>query len=227
MLEIDKIKGIVFDFDGTLVDSDSIHCLAWNLFFKRFGVNFTERDFAQVAGKQVDFIADDLIKKYKLKITKEELIGEKRKITIDYFSKKPPKFMPYAEEAITFFAEHGFKIGLATGNLKELAIKILKKDGLDSFFSVLVDGLDVKQGKPYPDTYLLAAQKLGLEPKKCLSIEDTQYGMESAKSAGFYCFAVPNETSRAQDFSKADKVFSNLREIMEFFSPLKRTGRDT
>jgi len=214
MLKPNQIKGVVFDFDGTLVDSDPIHYSVWALLLKRLGRNFTKEDFAEFAGKQVSFIADYIIKKYKLKITKEELIREKREITLDYFRKKPPKFMPYAKEALVFFSRRGFKLGLATGNLKEVVISILKKGGLNDFFSVIVDGWDVARGKPYPDTYLLAAQKLGIEPRRCLAIENTQYGVESAKAAGFYAFAVPSGISSLQDFSKADKVFSDLKELI-------------
>ena len=218
MLKPNQIKGVVFDFDGTLVDSDPIHCAVWTFLFRGFGINFTKNDFAKVAGKQIEFIVDDFIKKYKLKITKEELIRQKRKITFDYFSKEQPKFMPYAKEALVFLNQNGFNLGLATGNLKEIVVNFLKKEGLNKFFSVIVDGRDVSRGKPYPDTYLLTAQKLGLEPEKCLSIEDTQYGVESAKSAGFYSFAIPNETSRLQDFSKADKILSDLNGVIGFFS---------
>ena len=214
MLKPNQIKGVVFDFDGTLVDSDPIHYSAWTLFLKRRGRSFTKEDFARVSGKQVGLIADYIIKKYKLKITKEELIQEKREITLDYFRKRPPKFMPYAKEALIFFSRRGFKLGLATGNLKEVVINILKKGGLNDFFSVIVDGRDVVRGKPYPDIYLLAAQKLGLEPRRCLAIENTQYGVESAKAAGFYAFAVPSGISSLQDFSKADEVFSDLKELI-------------
>ena len=75
MLKPNQIKGVVFDFDGTLVDSDPIHYSAWTLFLKRRGRSFTKEDFAQVSGKQVGLIADYIIKKYKLKITKEDKEG--------------------------------------------------------------------------------------------------------------------------------------------------------
>jgi beta-phosphoglucomutase-like phosphatase (HAD superfamily) len=64
---------------------------------------------------------------------------------------------------------------------------------------------------------LLATKKLGLKPKECLAFEDTQYGLESAKSAGLICFAIPNKFSKNQDFSKADKIFKNLKEVIEHF----------
>ena len=162
-----------------------------------------------------------------MKFTKEELIREKRKTTLEYFTERPPKFMPYAKEAMVFFSRNGFKLGVATGNLKDVVINTLKRAGADGIFSAIVDGRDVARGKPYPDTYLLAAQKLGLEPKRCLAIEDTQYGVESAKAAGFYSFAVPNEISSLQDFSQADKVFSSLKEVIKFFTlllPARKNG---
>jgi beta-phosphoglucomutase-like phosphatase (HAD superfamily) len=99
---------------------------------------------------------------------------------------------------------------------KQQVVSNLKNIGLLSFFQIIPNAYEVKRGKPYPDIYLAALKDIGLSARECLAIEDTQYGVESAKAAGLICFAIPGEFSKKQNFSKADNVFKNLKELMNF-----------
>ena len=109
------------------------------------------------------------------------------------------------------------KVAIATGGPKDEIILKLKKINLYSLFSVITSSSEVKRGKPFPDIYLLSAERLGLKPEECLALEDTQYGLEAAKSAGLNCFAIPSKFSQKQDFSRADKIFNNLEEVIKFY----------
>lgn len=215
--KISQIKGVIFDLDGLLIDSEELHYLAWVKVLKPLGLNFSKKENFNYAGKQIDITAGELLEKYNLNVAKEKLVKQRRKIIIKYLKDKDVKLMPYAQGAVKFFAKkNGTKLGLASGSVKEMIILKLKKAGLYNFFSIIVAGDDIKRGKPYPDIYLFATEKLKLKPNACLAFEDTQYGVESAKSAGLFCFAVPNKYSRKQNFSKADKVFPNLKEVIEY-----------
>lgn len=211
------IKGVIFDLDGVLVDSEELHYLAWVEVLKPLGLNFSKKEFFDYTGKQIDITAGELIKKHNLKSSKEKLFLQRRRTAIKLFKNSDVKLMPYAKNAVSFLAkENKVKLGLASGGIKKIVIMKLKNAGLYRFFLTVVAGDDVKRGKPHPDTYLLAAKKMKLKPKDCLALEDTQFGVESAKSAGLFCFAIPNEHSRRQNFSKADKVFKNLKEAVRF-----------
>lgn len=216
MLNLPQIKGVIFDLDGVLVDAEKLHYLAWLKVLKPFGVNLSKKEFCAFAGKQIDIIAGELIEKYKLKRRKEKLVLQRRKIAFEIFKNASVKIMPDAKRALEFFSKKfKIKIGLASGSTKKIAVLKLKNADLYRFFSVIVAGDDVKKGKPHPDTYLLALKKLKLRPEECLAFEDTQYGVESAKSAGLFCFAVPNGYSCKQDFSRADKVCKSLKEAID------------
>jgi len=108
-------------------------------------------------------------------------------------------------------------VGLASGGPKDEIILKLKRVNLYYLFPVITSASEVKRGKPFPDIYLLSAERLGLKTEECLALEDTQYGLESAKSAGMTCFAIPSEFSIKQDFSRADKIFNSLEEVVEFY----------
>jgi HAD superfamily hydrolase (TIGR01509 family) len=126
--------------------------------------------------------------------------------------------MPFAKEAGELLSNnHQFNIALCSGGPSEEILTKLEKNDFVKYFSIITAGSDVEKSKPYPDIYLLAVERLGLKPEECLAFEDTQYGLQSAKSAGVFCFVIPNEYSIKQDFSKADKVISSLKEAIDYF----------
>lgn len=133
---------------------------------------------------------------------------------VKWFKTEKISLMPYAKEAVELFKSNGLKIALASGSpWKEVMLK-LRNTSLSGLFPLVITGSDVERGKPYPDIYLLASKRLGLRPSECISFEDTQAGVESAKAAGLKCFAIPCEYTRQQDFSKADGIFESLEEAV-------------
>lgn len=198
--------------DGLLIDSEEFHYSAWVEVLKPFGIDFSKRDYLNYAGKQIDMAAEEIIKKNNLNALKENLVSERRNAVFEMFKKNEIDLMPHAKESLDFFSnDKEIKIGLASGSASKLVELKLKNAGIYDYFSVIIGGDDVKKGKPAPDVYLLAAEKLKMNPKECLALEDTQFGVEAAKAAGLFCFAIPNEYSQRQNFSKADGVFNDLK----------------
>jgi len=217
MLNLNKIKGVIFDLDGVLVDTEHYQSQAWIEVLKNYHISLSQKDMLNYKGKSAEVIEEELKKKYGLEIKKGELVQKRNKKVLEIFKNKEIKLMPYSKDAVEFFKKQGKKLAIAsTGAKKEVLLKLQKTDLLPYFLAV-TSRSDVKKGKPYPDIYLIATKKLDLKPKECLAIEDTQPGVESAKSAGLFCFAVPNEFSKNQEFLRADKVFQNLKEVVDFF----------
>jgi len=215
---LNQIKGIIFDLDGVLIDTEYYQWQGWVKVLKPFKIFLSKKEYFNYAGKGGDIIESELKEKYKLKIEKDQLKKEKEKLLIKWFKTKNIKLTPYAKKTVEFFAKNkNLKIAIASSGQKEEVVLKLKRSGLDRYFPIIVTRSEVKRGKPYPDIYLLAKKLLKLKPKDCLAIEDTQFGIESAKSAGLFCFAIPNEYSKKQDFSKADKILKNLKGLIEWF----------
>jgi len=212
-----NIKAVIFDLDGVLIDSECFHWQGWADVLKQFKINLSKNNYYNYAGKSGKLIADELIKRYKLKIKRLSLLDKKEKLIIKWFKKRPIKLMAFAKNVIKFFIDKGIKIGVASGGPKnEITLK-LKRTKLLQFFDIIISRDDVKNGKPFPDIYELTVKKLKLKPKECVALEDTEYGVISAKAAGLTCFAIPNEFSKKQNFSKADKIFSSLKDVIEEF----------
>ncbi|HOK35165.1 MAG TPA: HAD family phosphatase [Candidatus Pacearchaeota archaeon] len=216
-MNLDQIKGVVFDLDGVLVDTEYYQSEAWIEVLKQYKIFLSQEDLFEYKGKSAEVIENEFKNKYHLPIKKGELLKKRDAEVLKIFQKRKVKTMPYAKRTLEFFNKHK-KLGLAsTGSKKEVLLK-LKKTGFYKYFSAVVSRDDVKKGKPCPDVYLAAVRKLKLKPKDCLAIEDTQSGVEAAKTAGLICFAIPNKFSETQNLSKADKILKNLKEVIREFS---------
>ena len=217
-MDTSKIKGIIFDLDGVLFDSEYYQWQGWVLPLRKYGIELTKEMYFKYAGKSGKQIDEELTKDFNLNIPIGTLLEEKKKLIEKWFSELTMPLMPFAREAVEFFcANPKLRVALCSGgDTKEIMDKLDRND-FAKYFSVIAAGSDVERSKPWPDIYLSAVERLGLKPEECLAFEDTQYGLQAAKAAGVLCFVVPNEYSLKQDFSKADKVLSSLKNGVAFF----------
>jgi HAD superfamily hydrolase (TIGR01509 family) len=212
------IKGIIFDLDGTLIDTEWFQWQGWVFPLKELGVELSEQDYLKYAGRSGSIIEEELIKKYDLDVEKGFLLEKKRKLLEKWFKEEQINLMPYAEEAINFVKERNYKMALCSGGPREEIELKLERTNLLHYFDIIVSNNEVKRSKPFPDIYLYAFKEIGLDPEECLTLEDTQYGLQSAKDAGSSCFVIPNKFSSSQDFSRADKVLNSLKDFIDYLN---------
>ncbi|RJQ33992.1 HAD family phosphatase [Candidatus Parcubacteria bacterium] len=117
---------------------------------------------------------------------------------------------------------HGnFLMGVVTSSRKDHFNTIMELTGLRKFFSFFITGNDVQNTKPHPEPYLTALEHSGFEKEQCLVLEDAYRGVQAAKAAGLTCYAIPDELTRAHNFSSADKVLTSIRELPDLILPVK------
>ena len=215
-LVLNMIKGIVFDLDGTLFATEYYQWQGWVVPLKKYGVELTKAKYFDFAVKTGRDIEKEIARDFALSFKEGSLLKQKEKLLEKWFSTERIKLMPFAKEAVEYFNTN-YKVGLCTGGPRDEALLKLERNDFLKYFESVTTLTDVERGKPFPDIYEKAVQRLGLNVSECLALEDTQYGVRSAKDAGLYCFAIPNEYSRKQDFSRADGVFQSLEEVVAFF----------
>ncbi len=205
------IKGIIFDHDGTLVNTEHMHYECWCEVLEDYGVNFPFSSYVQdFNGVPTLKNAEMLIDMHKLDISAEALCETKLKLATQRFSESPCPLMPYAEKTVHDSYKAGYTLAIATGAGKKEIAQTLTAYPLEHFFSAIATRDDVASAKPAPDVYLEAVKRLELSPSECVALEDTRAGIQSAKDAGLYCIAVLNEFSEGQDLSLADAKCENL-----------------
>ena len=186
--EIKNYKGLIFDLDGTLINSMPYHALAWKQVAYEQGFDIDVNDIYAMGGSA----SRDIAAFYK---NKGEPVGDideyvKRKIAI--FQENIPKIEVFQKifNELKEAKSLGIRIAIGTGTRTANATRILKEKDLFDYIDALVTADDVTRHKPNPDTFLVAAKRLELEPQDCLVFEDGQLGIKAALRGGFDCIEV-------------------------------------
>ncbi len=206
-----KSLATIWDMDGVIVDTKVYHYRSWRYAFKKKGINFTEADFQRKFGQRNDAIIRATIGREITLEEIEEIALEKE----NYFRKNVRNHiepLPGAVELITVLNKAGYRTALASSAPPENIRLLLGSLGLIDCFRQFVSGKEVSESKPSPQIYLMAAQKLGAEPRNCIVFEDAIAGVSGAKRAGMFCVAVTTSNPR-NSLQEADLVVDSLAEL--------------
>lgn len=177
--------GYLFDLDGTLIDTMPLHYRAWDEAMRRAGMKGTldEDLFYSLGGVPTLLVADRFAQHYSLEIDREAVMHEKEQLYLDRLC-SVALIEPVAAFARDISRTH--PVAIVTGGLPDIALPALKAAGLDDVFKVVITPADVPpgRGKPAPDMFLLAAERLGVEPSRCVVFEDAEPGLQAARAAG-------------------------------------------
>ena len=202
--------GVIFDMDGVLVDSAAPHKRSWQLLAGELGRTVTEEEFRRTFGRQNrDIIplvfgetSEDRIR---------ELADRKEEIYRQLVRDDPP-IVSGAVELVRGLAELGVRLAVGSSGPRANIDLILTAMDAHRHLSVIVSGEDVSRGKPHPDVFLLAAERLEIVPERCVVIEDAPFGVEAAKRAGMRCVAVLTYHPR-DVLAEADLVVDTLADV--------------
>jgi HAD superfamily hydrolase (TIGR01509 family) len=186
-------RAYLFDCDGTIADSMPLHYNAWKAVLADWKCEYPEDLFYSWGGKPVRNIIADLNKIHGLKMPIEEVATRKENL---YLAQIPQlKAIPEVLEHIE--ADYGrIPFAVVSGSTRDSVVGSLTVLGLMDKFDAIVSADDYKHGKPAPDGYLLAAERLGVAPADCLVFEDTEMGIEAATAAGMASVKVPTSLER-------------------------------
>lgn len=208
------IRAIVFDFDGVLADSEPLHLRAYQEVLSSYGLTLSRDEYyARYLGYDDVGMFTRLAAAHDWPLDArrlEALVAEKGRVFDDVIETTDVLF-PGAAECIARMAA-AFPLGIASGALRHEIEAILRRGGLERHFRFIVASGDTPQSKPAPDPYRRAAELHGLPPAACLAIEDSVWGIESAKAAGLSCVAVTHTYPRGS-LTPADIVVESLAEI--------------
>ncbi|MCU1302824.1 MAG: HAD-superfamily hydrolase, subfamily variant 3 [Candidatus Sulfotelmatobacter sp.] len=178
----------LFDCDGTIADSMPLHYLAWRKALAEWNCEFDEKRFYAWGGMPVAEIISTLNKKHGLSMPVETVSLRKERLYFDLL----PQLKPVPEVLEHIEAEHGrTPFAVVSGSTRESVIASLVSLNLLDRFDTLVCAGDYKRGKPDPEAFLLASERLGVAPENCLVFEDTEMGIQAAQAAGMASVKIP------------------------------------
>lgn len=176
-----KFDGLIFDCDGTLIDSMPAHWLAWKDVMERHGLHFPEDRFYALGGVPSWQIIGMLAEEQGIEVDAHAVADEKEEAYIPHMDKVVP--IDCVMDIVRDF--HGkIPMAVATGGVHGIIDPLLERLGLSSYFETVVTSEDVAHQKPAPDIFLEAARRIKVSPEKCRAYEDTDLGMQAIKAAG-------------------------------------------
>jgi beta-phosphoglucomutase len=206
-----KFKALLFDLDGTLVDSEHFHYNVWNEILAESDVQLEYADFLKnFAGIPLPGNAKRLKELYEIEAPLEVLISKKEDLTNERLTTSTIELMPYVEETLDFFLAKGIAMALVTASKRADVDELFRKNGLNKYFNLLVTRSDVTRSKPDPESYNMAVKGIGFQKSECLVFEDTVNGLLAAKNAELTCFAIQSDKESHAKLAGADKVFTDF-----------------
>ncbi|TET89375.1 MAG: HAD family phosphatase [Methanomassiliicoccales archaeon] len=205
-------SAVIFDLDGILVESERYKHKAWQKAFRTIGIEMSWEDFLQewvVKGSSFS----ETLERYGYQGTIEE--DDLRPIVNEHYLRSIEEdicALPGAIDVLERLYDE-FPLGLASSSTKVYVDKTIEKLGIADRFVATACGSEVKRLKPSPDVLLLAAERMDVDPKVCVAIDDAPKGVLAAKGAGMSAIAVPTKDTQFGDFDKADIVLPSLNEI--------------
>lgn len=204
------VRAVLFDFDGTLVDSEENYYLADQELLARRGVAFTEADKRKyIGGSNADMMID-LVRRYGLRDDPAALGAEKNRIYLE-IAETRTRVYPEMRRFWDQVRARGLPVAVASGSAPHVIARLLEVCGLAGEVGVVVSAEEVPRGKPAPDVFLEAARRLGVPAHECAVVEDARFGVEAARRAFMRCIAVPYLREKPLDdaFHMADLLFED------------------
>jgi beta-phosphoglucomutase len=208
-------QGVLWDMDGTLVDTAELHFHAWERLAREIGEPFTRADFAATFGKRNPEIIRQLFAAHSGEQEIDDL-GDRKEVYYRAAARGGVDLLPGVRPLLEGLHAAGFRQAVASSAPRQNLELILTLTQTGRFFDAVVSMEDTQRGKPDPQVFLVAAAKLGVTPERCVVVEDAVAGVQAARAGGMKCIAVsfvghhPAESLRQ---AGADLVVRTLEEV--------------
>jgi len=223
-VSFDRLRAVVFDMDGLMVDTEPIHFAAFREYMRRHEVELPESVMPEFIGFSEQDNLRDLKTKYGLDEPLQAMIADRRAIYLELIRTLPIEVLPGFWEFTAAARARGMKqavVSSAAAVQVEVVLRRLLETkpalgGPEGYFDAIVTGDDVTRNKPAPDIYLEGARRLGVPPALCLALEDSPPGAQSAAAAGMIVVAVSNRYTEGLAFPGAQGIAPSLQAAMGY-----------
>ncbi|HKM33338.1 MAG TPA: HAD family phosphatase [Lachnospiraceae bacterium] len=192
---------IIFDLDGTLIDTEKYFKIFWRQAAAKFGYAMSEGQALLLRSMGRPFAPAQFKEWFGADCDYDEIRNYRRILMKEHLDKVGVQLKPGVKETLKWLKENDYFVALCTATPIERATVQLKETGIDSYFDEIVSAVQVEKGKPAPDVYLFACEKLGKESGQCFAVEDSPNGVKSAAAAGIQVIMVPDQTEPDEELS--------------------------
>ncbi len=209
------IKAVIFDMDGLMFDTEVVYKIAWTEAAAKKGYHLDDEKHSYLRGSNGVMQRGHFVRWYGEEVPFDEIKSDCRAYMVEYLSTHEIPIKAGLFELLEELKKRGYKIAVATGTQRHNAIRWWKKAGVYEYIDVGVGGDEVSRGKPDPEIFLKAVEKLGVSAHECIVLEDSFNGIRAAKAAGCSPIMIPDLEQPSDEINAlCDHVFASLEQVI-------------
>ena len=214
---MNKFKAVIFDMDGLMFDTERLLRRLWIQACKKFNINVSDDTFNKIIGLKKEDGRKILEKELGDKFNYQEVRNVRDNMYFEYLEKNGTPIKKGLKELITFLEENNIPKAIASSSKREFINILLDKANLSEHFPIIVSGDEIINGKPNPEIFLKASEKLKIEPNKCLVLEDSNVGVKAANTAGMEVIMIPDMLKINEENKEVIlKSYDSLLDVIDF-----------
>jgi HAD superfamily hydrolase (TIGR01509 family) len=208
-----RLQAVIFDMDGVLADSEPLYLAGINQVLEAYGVELTPAENEETIGTTVEVTWSKVIERFSLPPEAFEECVRRYDHAMETLLREPQEPLPGVRPLLAELRRRGTPYALASSAWPNWIASLLEATSLDGSFDVIVSRTMVENGKPAPDIFLYAAERLGVAPERCIVLEDTPTGIAAAKAAGMYAVQMRAASTAFPPLPEADLVLESLEDF--------------
>lgn len=219
------VKAIIFDMDGLMLDTERLAKQHWQAAAQARGFELSDDTYLAVVGRPIRDTYRYFRELFGIDFPAEEIRAERLRLTEEHIATKGVPIKPGLIELLQFCKAQKLALAVATSTERNLAEKKLRMAGILEHFSIQVYGDEIERGKPNPDIYLAAAERLGIAPSACIALEDSAAGIQAASSAGMRSIMVPDLITPSPEIAaRASYIVDSLGDAQSVIEALLKSA---
>ena len=211
-----RLQAVIFDMDGVLADSEPLYLAGINQVLEAYGVELTPAENEETIGTTVEVTWGKVIERFSLPPEAYEECVRRYDQAMETLLREPQEPLPGVRPLLAELRRRGTPYALASSAWPNWIASLLEATSLAGSFDVIVSRTMVEHGKPAPDIFLYAAERLGVAPERCIVLEDTPTGIAAAKAAGMYAVQMRAASTAFPPLPEADLVLDSLEDFPLF-----------
>lgn len=211
------LKAIIFDMDGLMIDTENVTYQCYQEVLKTMNLEMTKDYYTTLLGRTMDATRQSMYNQYGQDFPIQEVADQVHQMMDEQFAREGVPLKDGLVELLTYLKKHNFKTMIATSSRRERVNALLKDNGILNYFDDVICGDEVEHGKPAPDVFLNACQKLNVQPSEALVLEDSEAGIQAAHNAHISVICIPDMKYPDENYAnKTTCILNSLNEVIDY-----------